>query len=154
MQEPTEGYLTMRIHRNYLYVVAFISMTGLCGTGLLKLFRERGDPGFVLVLGIATLAFFFISLLCLFSPYMRINDDRIIVQHDLLRKDILFFYDVKRIEFNGTQSILVYHLNGMTKVLMYKMNAGDRKKVSSFFQELSEGKYDLLEETTTRQAEG
>jgi hypothetical protein len=100
----------------------------------------RGEVGYVFLLAIGTLGFFFLSLLTLFSPYLRVDDDRIIVHHDLLRKDILFFYDIDHIEFPDNKSISIHHIRGLTRVLFIRFNKSDQGKVSLFFQELARDK--------------
>ena len=130
---------TIRISRNYLVLAALFLL--FLGTGfiLLRVIHARGAVSVVLSLAIFTLLFFFVTLLCIFKPYIQVDADRIIVSHDLLRKDILFFYDITRVDFNEEKSICIYHLNGLTRVFYSKFNAFDKLRVISFFKTLETG---------------
>jgi hypothetical protein len=70
-----------------------------------------------------------------------VDDDRIIVAHDLLRKDILFFYDLNQIEFEADHSVALYHMNGLTRVVFRKFNGGDKAEVIAFFRELEQERH-------------
>ncbi len=132
----TEQSHSLRIRRSYITILIFLVLFLVSAFGLISTIQARGAVGIVFMLAVATLAFFFLTLLCFFSPYLRVDDDRIIIHHDLLRKDVLFFYDLNRIEFEAGQSISLYHLNGLTRVSFRKFNAIDRAKVLAFFKKL------------------
>jgi Na+-driven multidrug efflux pump len=134
MSEPAR---TMRINRSYLTIAILILFLAGSGYTLLQTIHARGPKSYVLLLALLTLLFFFVTLLCIFQPYLRVDEDRIIVSHDLLRKDVLFFYDITRIEFGENKSICVYHLNGLTRVVFSKFKASDKAKVIAFFQQLA-----------------
>ena len=126
----------MRINRSYFTFAVLILFLAGSGYALLETIHARGPKSYVLLLALLTLLFFFVTLLCIFQPYLRVDDDRIIVSHDLLRKDVLFFYDITRIEFGEEKSIAIYHLNGLTRVVFSKFNAADKSRVLAFFQDL------------------
>jgi uncharacterized membrane protein YkgB len=132
-----KDFFSMRISRNYLYGLCYLILLIASVFGLVRGVQTLAGGSIVLFLGIFTLSFFFLGLLSITSPYLRVDDDRIIVYHDLLRKDTLFFYDVIRIEFEEETSISIYHLNGLTRVILSKVNGFDRKKVKAFFSELA-----------------
>jgi hypothetical protein len=134
MSEPVRN---MRINRSYLTIAILILFLAGSGYTLLETIHARGPKSYVLLLALLTLLFFFVTLLCLFQPYLRVDEDRIIVSHDLLRKDVLFFYDITRIELNEDKSIGIYHLNGLTRVVYSKFNASDKNTVIAFFRELA-----------------
>jgi hypothetical protein len=132
----TEQSHSIRIRRSYVTILIFLVLFLVSAFGLINTIQARGAVTLVFMLAVATLAFFFLTLLCFFSPYLRVDDDRIIIHHDLLRKDVLFFYDLNRIEFEPGQSIALYHLNGLTRVVFRKFNATDRAEVLAFFKKL------------------
>jgi len=134
-------FKSMRIRRNYLTVLTFLCLFTASVYALLSTIQARGAIAYVFLLAISTLAFFFLTLLCFFVPYMRVDDDRIIVAHDLLRKDILFFYDLNRIEFEADSSVALYHMNGLTRVVFRKFNTADRTQVITFFKELEQERH-------------
>jgi hypothetical protein len=133
----TDQFNNLRIHRNFLYVALFVLLFIACGLLLLKTIHSLGPVAYVFVLALGTLAFFFASILNVFTPYLRIDEDRIVISHDLLRKDVLFFYDVTRIDFEEENAICIYHINGLTRVMYSKFNAFDRDKVTAFFKEVA-----------------
>ncbi|HEV7232064.1 MAG TPA: hypothetical protein VGO45_12080 [Bacteroidia bacterium] len=133
----TDRFNSLRVHRNFLYVVLFVLLFAACGMMLIRTIHALGPVAYVFMLALATLAFFFVSILNLFTPYLRIDDDRIVISHDLLRKDVLFFYDLTRIDFEEENAICIYHINGLTRVVYSKFNAFDKEKVLAFFRELA-----------------
>jgi uncharacterized membrane protein YkgB len=130
-------FISMRISRNYLYGLCYLVLLIGSVYGLLRCVQTLAGGSYVFFLGVSSLSFFFLGLLSITSPYIRVDDDRIIVYHDLIRKDTFFFYDVIRIEFESESSISIFHLNGLTKVILSKVNSFDRKKVIAFFNELA-----------------
>lgn len=135
-----EQFQTLRIRRNFLTIGFFVALCIGCGYTLVLTIESRGSVALVFLLGVGTLTGFFVSLLAFFLPYLRVDDDRIIIQHDILRKDILFFYDLTSIHFDDNRSIGIKHLNGMTRISFNKLNAHDKKLVLAFFKELGEEK--------------
>lgn len=131
-----EKHKNMRISRSYvliaLYLIFFLSSL----YGLIQTIQARGDAGYVFVLGLLTMIFFFLTLVCFFSPYIRVDEDRIVVHHDMLRKDILFFYDFESIDWEDNKAISIFHLQGLTRIEFHKMNPSDKAKVIAFFKEL------------------
>lgn len=130
----------MRISRNYVYGLAYLVLLIAGVYGLIRSIQALAAVAYVFFLAVSSLAFFFLFLLSITSPYIRVDDDRIIIYHDFLRKDTLFFYDVIRIEFEAGSFISIYHLNGLTKVVLGKVNPHDKKKVDAFFRELDSEK--------------
>ncbi len=131
---------SLRIGKNYLYGFVYLILFAAAVYMLLRTIQAMGSVSYVFFLAVSSLSFFFLCLLSFALPYFRVDEDRIIVYHDLLRKDTLFFYDITRIEFENETAISIYHLNGLTKVLLSKMNGFDKKKVKSFFAELNSEK--------------
>jgi hypothetical protein len=127
---------SIRVKRSYLTIATFIGLFIGSGFSLLATIQSRGSTALVFLLAVLTLAFFFLTFLAYFSPYLRVDDDRIIIHHDLLRKDVLFFYDLTRIEIENDHAVALYHLNGLTRVVFRKFNRKDREEVLAFFKEL------------------
>jgi hypothetical protein len=131
-----DKFQMLRIRRNLLVVLMFLVLFVVCGYSLFKAIEGRGSLALVFALGVGTLAGFFLSLLCFFSPYIRVDYDRVIVSHDLLRKDVLFFYDIHTIDFEDKRFIRIYHLGGLTRVVYRKFNAYDKQLILDFFREV------------------
>ncbi|MFI5151148.1 MAG: hypothetical protein ACHQRM_15555 [Bacteroidia bacterium] len=139
-----EKYKNMRIPRSYVLIALYLVFFAASLYGLIQVIQfginpanhGAGNAGYVFLLGLSTMIFFFLTLVCIFSPYIRVDDDRIIIHHDMLRKDVVFFYDLDHCDYEDPKAITVVHLQGVTRIEFHKINPGDKALVTAFFKEL------------------
>jgi hypothetical protein len=131
-----EKYKNMRISRSYVLIALYFVFFASSVYGLIQTIEARGYAGYVFLLGLSTMIFFFLTLICFFSPYIRVDDDRIVIHHDMLRKDIFFFYDLDHCDYEDPKAISVFHLQGITRIEFHKINPSDKALVTAFFKDL------------------